>query len=112
MQKVVANIIQTNEIKIGSQEKPTGITIYDKLTGEPYCVFVEGGQMKTVAGECSITVEVRHQQEQPEPSVEPLLEPSVAPEPSPEPSPVVEPLSSSEPIPEPISEPIIESPIE
>ena len=53
LQKVVTNIIQTDEIKIGSQEKPTGITIYDKLTGEPYCVFVEGGQMKTVVGECS-----------------------------------------------------------
>ena len=30
----------------------TGITIYDRKTGEPVCMFVENGDMRTESGEC------------------------------------------------------------
>ena len=41
-------------IKVGSPEKRTGITLYDEVTGEPYCLSVANGNTKTVAGECGI----------------------------------------------------------
>ncbi len=39
-------------LTIGSSEKPTGITLYDEVTGEPYCVKVANGRLKNLAGEC------------------------------------------------------------
>jgi hypothetical protein len=41
-------------IKVGSPEKRTGITLYDEVTGEPYCLSVANGNTKTIAGECGI----------------------------------------------------------
>jgi hypothetical protein len=40
-------------LTVGSSEKPTGITIYDEVTGEPYCLKVASGKMKNVPGECT-----------------------------------------------------------
>ncbi len=37
---------------VGSSEKPTGITLYDEVTGEPYCLKMSNGKMLSVAGEC------------------------------------------------------------
>jgi len=39
---------------VGTKEKPAGITLYDELTGEPYCLKISGGQTKTIMGECDI----------------------------------------------------------
>jgi len=41
-------------LKIGSREKRTGITLYDEITGDPYCISVSGGVSKTTPGECII----------------------------------------------------------
>lgn len=38
---------------VGTREKPTGITLYDEVTGEPYCLKISGGQQKAVPGECT-----------------------------------------------------------
>jgi len=51
-QKFVANIIQTKELEIGSQEAPSGFTIYDKITKEPYCVSLENGEFVKTKGKC------------------------------------------------------------
>jgi hypothetical protein len=40
-------------LKIGSPEKPIGITIYDEDTGQPYCVKIKSGQLINIPGECS-----------------------------------------------------------
>jgi hypothetical protein len=42
-------------LTIGTKEKPTGITLYDKATGEPYCLEIENGAPVSKAGECSVT---------------------------------------------------------
>lgn len=47
------NIVVEN-IKVGSPEKRTGITLYDEETGEPYCLSISGGQTKTKIGECGV----------------------------------------------------------
>src|SRR3989344_4461525 len=44
-------------LTIGSSEKPTGMTLYDKVTGEAYCLEVINGAMVNTPGECTSSVE-------------------------------------------------------
>jgi len=46
---MVVGVLKAQEI-----ETATGVTIFDRATSDPYCVFIENGELKTVAGECSI----------------------------------------------------------
>ncbi|MES2952993.1 MAG: tail fiber domain-containing protein [Patescibacteria group bacterium] len=39
--------------KIGSPEKPSGVTLFDVDTGAPYCVVLKGGVLTPTAGECT-----------------------------------------------------------
>ncbi len=41
-------------LTVGSKQKPTGITLFDEVTGEPYCFKVANGVAATAAGECVI----------------------------------------------------------
>ncbi|MFA7193728.1 MAG: tail fiber domain-containing protein [Candidatus Paceibacterota bacterium] len=41
------------KLTIGSSEKPTGVTLYDEVTGDPYCMSVRNGDMVTKFGECT-----------------------------------------------------------
>ncbi len=43
----------TNTLTVGTPEAPTGITVYDKVTGAPNCIIVSGGQLSTNPGECA-----------------------------------------------------------
>jgi len=54
LQKGVAKVSKlfAKDIEIGTKEKPSGITLYDQVTHEPYCLFVANGQTKTVKGRC------------------------------------------------------------
>jgi hypothetical protein len=45
--------VVAESLTVGSSEKPTGITIYDEVTGDPYCIKMKSGQMVSVAGKCS-----------------------------------------------------------
>ncbi|NQV88214.1 MAG: tail fiber domain-containing protein [Parcubacteria group bacterium] len=47
-----AKEIYVNRLVVGSKEKPTGITLYDELTGMPYCLKISNGQPKSVVGTC------------------------------------------------------------
>ncbi|MBP6904899.1 MAG: tail fiber domain-containing protein [Candidatus Pacebacteria bacterium] len=58
--------IVVETIKIGSPDKRTGITMYDEVTGEPFCLSIANGTTKTVAGECGI---IEHIEESPEEDV-------------------------------------------
>ncbi len=40
-------------LKIGSPEKPTGITLYDEANGNPNCFSIVNGEAKTTLGECA-----------------------------------------------------------
>jgi len=46
--------LAVDTLKVGSREKRTGITLYDEVTGEPYCLSVANGATKTIAGECVV----------------------------------------------------------
>jgi hypothetical protein len=39
-------------LKVGSPTNPTGITLYDQVTGDPYCLSIANGVTKTTQGEC------------------------------------------------------------
>ena len=40
-------------LEVGTQAKPTGITIYDTATGQPYCLQVTNGQTVSTPGKCA-----------------------------------------------------------
>lgn len=42
----------TDTLKVGTPEKPSGITLYDQQTKAPYCLVVDNGQMQNIPGEC------------------------------------------------------------
>lgn len=42
-----------DRLTVGSAEQPTGITLYDEETGEPYCVVVRHGSLVPRPGDCS-----------------------------------------------------------
>ncbi|MFH1864121.1 MAG: hypothetical protein ABIJ85_04420 [bacterium] len=89
-------------LTIGSREKPTGITLYDEETGEPYCVKIKSGQMVSVPGECRNSEPTSEPtsdigldpipSSSPEPTSTELLEPTLSPEATPSPSITPEPL--------------------
>jgi hypothetical protein len=81
----------TDRLILGSPEEPTGITLFDEVTGEPYCLSVRNGDTVSRSGECG-----EETNDDPAPAPEPT------PEPTPEP-PAEEP-STEEPAPEEPSE--------
>jgi len=42
-------------LTIGSPAKPSGITLYDEVTGEPYCLKIANGQTLTIQGTCTVS---------------------------------------------------------
>ncbi len=44
-------------LTVGSSEKPTGITLYDDVTGKPYCVKISNGKLKNISGKCEDALE-------------------------------------------------------
>jgi len=44
--------IVADNLQVGSAEHPTGITMYDKSTGEPYCFQIDNGAATTTPGAC------------------------------------------------------------
>ena len=89
-----------DSLNVGTSAKPTGFTIYDGATGEPYCVQVVHGALQSIAGVCG-SGSVPSSSPSPSPTLSPsptsssMLE---SPSPSPQESP---PLASSSPFPEP-----------
>jgi len=44
--------LKVQHIEIGSSDNPSGITIYDVVTKNPYCIISENGILKSVPGKC------------------------------------------------------------
>ncbi len=97
--------IVVGTIKVGSPDKRTGITLYDEVTGEPYCLSVANGTTKTVVGECGII--------EPTPVVTTVVETPPADEPTTVDEGVpTEPDSQDEPVQDPgATEPPAEGPV-
>jgi hypothetical protein len=52
-QKITAVYGYFEHLTVGSREKPAGITLFDKVTGNPYCVQVSNGALVNLAGDCA-----------------------------------------------------------
>ena len=50
--EVDSDIIKTRDIVVGTQDHPSGITVYDLATKEPVCIYVENEVMISKKGEC------------------------------------------------------------
>ncbi|MBI4135086.1 MAG: hypothetical protein HY471_03210 [Candidatus Sungbacteria bacterium] len=50
--RLTAKYVETEHLTVGSAINPTGITLFDHTTKEPYCVFVDAGSVKSLAGTC------------------------------------------------------------
>ncbi|GIW68656.1 MAG: hypothetical protein KatS3mg100_150 [Candidatus Parcubacteria bacterium] len=44
--------VRTQALTVGAPERPTGITLYDEVTGDPYCVRIRNGQLAPTPGAC------------------------------------------------------------
>ena len=53
VKSVTAEEVTAGKLKVGSQPKPSGITLYDESTGDPYCLKINNGAILSMAGECS-----------------------------------------------------------
>lgn len=58
LKEFVADRISTKTLEVGTSEEPSGITIYDRATKEPVCVFSENTVLKSEAGKCGATPKV------------------------------------------------------
>jgi hypothetical protein len=57
VKKLKAQVVETEELKVISQDiKKSGITVLDRATGQPFCIYVENSQMQNMAGECTGSV--------------------------------------------------------
>jgi hypothetical protein len=54
IQNGIASItsLVTQNLKIGSAQKPSGFTLYDQATNQPFCVGIVNGDFVKTAGEC------------------------------------------------------------
>jgi hypothetical protein len=48
----IAKSITTGSLEVGSQDDPTGITIYDRATGQPVCIYSENNILQSAPGKC------------------------------------------------------------
>ncbi|MEK7566641.1 MAG: hypothetical protein AAB527_00695, partial [Patescibacteria group bacterium] len=102
----IGNAIFSGAITIGSRDRPSGITLYDTVTGEPYCVKIAQGALVHIAGECIISELFGTST----PAVLPSAE-SPPPAEESSPTPVEETTSATEPAPTEESAPVVEEPV-
>ncbi|MDP2669183.1 MAG: hypothetical protein Q8P07_05110, partial [bacterium] len=96
----------TDELNVGTTDKPTGITIYDEVTGSPYCIKMSNGAMVTAVGKCA------QGSSSATPGTTPAGSPTPTQSPTPTPEPTIEPTPEPTPTPTPTPEPtIIEEPV-
>ncbi|MEK9147801.1 MAG: tail fiber domain-containing protein, partial [Patescibacteria group bacterium] len=58
-----AVVTKISKLTVGSAEQPTGITLYDRATKEPYCSYIENGYWKQQKGKCEdILVELNFEE--------------------------------------------------
>jgi hypothetical protein len=57
VEKVKAKAVETETLQVKAENiGKTGITLYDRSTGQPYCFYIENGVSMTAAGECAVAV--------------------------------------------------------
>ena len=102
-----AKNIETKAITINPDDKTkSGITIYDRVTGQPVCMFVANGTTTTEQGVCGEVPSTQTIIPPPAPVPEPT------PDPAPEENPEIIPPAADQlpPVPDPIPEPPVTDP--
>ncbi len=51
---ITKKLAVSDQATFGSREHPIGITVYDQMTGDPYCIKMKNGAMVSEAGECGV----------------------------------------------------------
>jgi Chaperone of endosialidase len=51
---LVATVIHTDNLEVGSSDLVSGITIYDKTTKQPMCLVVDNGALQVQSGKCLV----------------------------------------------------------
>ena len=82
--KFTAGIVEmkhlvVESLTVGSSEKPSVITLYDEVSGQPYCLKIYNGNTLSVAGACEVAPEEVVE----EPAPEEVVEEAPAEEPTP-----------------------------
>ncbi|MEK7576387.1 MAG: tail fiber domain-containing protein, partial [Patescibacteria group bacterium] len=109
-----AKKVFTDALEVGDPSKPAGTTLFDVDGGNPYCVYIQQGQLKTISGRCE---DASLNSAAPPPAfiVEPLPPPAISTS-TPDVPPadvIVEPTLTPEitsPPPEEVIQPIVEPP--
>ena len=57
VEKIIDGVVRivhlfVKSLTVGSRERPSGVTFFDELTGEPYCLSIRGGEQIIKEGEC------------------------------------------------------------
>lgn len=50
--KISVDELSAKKLEVGSSESPIGFTIYDRVSGQPVCVFSENSILKSEPGKC------------------------------------------------------------
>ena len=86
VEALVADSVQTNTLEVGTSDAPTGITIYDRATGQPVCVFSENNVLQESGGKCQPMLKPLSylpRESDPKPKLRPRLILAKLPDPSP-----------------------------
>ncbi len=65
--------IFAEKLTVGSTENPSGITLYDEVTNEPYCLKIQNGAMVSAPGMCSEDEEEEEGEEGSEDTIDPII---------------------------------------
>lgn len=58
-EKIIDGVVRiatlfVDSLTVGSRENPAGITLFDEVTGDPYCLKIRNGKSVVVSGECGV----------------------------------------------------------
>jgi len=63
VKKLKAESAEIEHLKVKAKDiKRTGITLYDRATGRPYCVYILNGELKRASGECENVIDISQNQ--------------------------------------------------
>ena len=113
VKSITADDVKTNTLKVGNENTPTGVTLYDSIDGKPYCLKITNGSIVNIPGSCvDNAVEPLPPETSPPPeeSPPPPPDPEVAPPPSEIISSPSDTTSTEESLPT-TEQPIIEEPL-
>ncbi|MDR3643384.1 MAG: tail fiber domain-containing protein [Candidatus Doudnabacteria bacterium] len=62
VESLIADMVQTKQLEVGSLDQPAGITIYDTVTKLPVCIFSANNVLQSQPGKCPDVMAVSQRQ--------------------------------------------------